>query len=105
MAVTNDQIKKALYDHYGIVSQAARSLGRTRDALAKRIKKNPSLQEALKQAREQLIDKGESALVKAIDRGEPWAVSLALKTLGKHRGYTEKQEYEHIGELMIRWQK
>jgi hypothetical protein len=105
MTVTNDQIKKALYDHYGIVSQAARSLGRTRDALAKRIKKNPSLQEALKQARERLIDKGESALVAAIDRGEPWAISLALKTLGKHRGYTEKQEYEHIGELTITWKK
>ena len=36
------------------------------------------------------MDTAELSLYNAILRGEAWAVTLALKTLGRDRGYIEK---------------
>ena len=40
-----------------------------------------------------MIDVAEIALWKAIQNGEGWAISLALKTIGRERGYTERVEH------------
>ena len=43
-------------------------------------------------AREELVDIAEIRLRVAINNGEPWAIALVLKTMGKNRGYTERHE-------------
>jgi hypothetical protein len=39
----------------------------------------------------------EARLGEAVARGEPWAVTFALKTVGKDRGYVEKVEHGGLG--------
>ena len=101
MRTTLKQCKQALIEANGIVSQAARNLGITRNALNLRIMKYPALKAACEEAREYFIDKGESALVRAVENNEAWAISLLLKTLGKHRGYVEKQEIGVDGNITV----
>ena len=101
MRTTLKQCKEALIKADGIVSQAARNLGITRNALNQRIMKYPALKAACAEAREYLIDKGESALVTAVENNEAWAISLLLKTLGKNRGYVEKTEFGVDGNITV----
>ena len=42
-----------------------------------------------------------SALDRAVIKGEGWAITLLLKTLGKDRGYVERKEVEHSGGLVL----
>ena len=44
------------------------------------------------ECRGELVDYGELALRRAVVDGEPWAVGLVLKTLGRDRGYVERTE-------------
>ena len=44
--------------------------------------------------KESLIDKIEGKLYKLINEDNPTAIIFALKTLGKARGYVEKQEFD-----------
>lgn len=87
-------IAAALWEAYGIVSAAAEILGIARVSLHRRIAKSAKLQDALADARERLVDRAETGLVDGIHRGEQWAITLALKTLGKSRGYVERQELD-----------
>ena len=87
-----ETLEAALHDAYGIVTDAARNVGISREALSKRIGRSARLKAALADGRERLLDKTEGKLVTAVDKGEAWAITLALKTLGKSRGYVERQE-------------
>ena len=98
---TIKQCRDAIIAAHGIISQAARNLGITRDALVKRIATHQILKDAVETGREIIIDKAEGTLVLAIEGGEAWATSLALKTIGKHRGYVERQELDIEGDLNI----
>jgi hypothetical protein len=42
-----------------------------------------------------LLDTAEIALREAIGRGEGWAVTFVLSTLGRDRGYITRSENEH----------
>ena len=39
-----------------------------------------------------MVDLAEQKLWESIQHGEPWGITLCLKTLGKDRGYVERQE-------------
>ena len=95
-------VKEAIIKHRGILSAAARQLGISRTQIHRRINSNKILKDATVEARATLIDDAESALSKSIDDGEGWAVSLALKTIGKHRGYVERQELEVDGNIIVK---
>ncbi len=86
------QAEQALLNNYGNVSAAARSLGVDHSTLFHAIKKHERLQKARELAQEQTLDKAEHALLKAVDKGEGWAVCFMLKTIGRKRGYVERQE-------------
>ena len=73
----------------GNVTVAARHLGVSRNGLANFIHRHPVLAKVLEDCRESRVDTAESALDKAIRRGEAWAIALTLKTLGRGRGYAE----------------
>jgi len=94
---TVDEICEALKKTNGMIMLAAKTLNMTRDAIYKRARKSKKIQETIKMAREELIDLAESKLRLAILDGQPWAIALALKTVGKYRGYVERIEHEHDG--------
>ena len=56
------------------------------------MKSSVAIREACDNARGELIDISEQKLRAAVMNGEPWAVAMVLKTLGKSRGYVERQE-------------
>lgn len=82
----------ALTKSFGNVSHAARSLGMTRTALSDRIARTPELKQITHDARQSIVDAAENALFSCVTSKQPWAVCFALKTLGKERGYVERQE-------------
>jgi hypothetical protein len=90
--LTAEQVAKAITDAHGIVAVAARALGVHRVTIERYVDKYPSVSIAKQQAREGIIDLAEGELYKAISRGELAAIFFLLKTIGKNRGYTERQE-------------
>ncbi len=92
MRLTEQQIQQALSESFGLIAPAARRLRCTRQALYRRIQKNRKLQQSIEQARETVLDEAEGQLYKAVCRGEHWAITFLLRTLGRGRGYVERQE-------------
>jgi len=93
--LSDSQIIEALKEHRGIIKYAAKALGVPRSTIYRRIQKSQKLKEAFNEAREDLIDEVENALIwKAILEGDITAIIFLLKTIGKHRGYGEKREME-----------
>ena len=68
---------------------AAKKLGCTLQTIHNRAATTPSIRQAIEDARDEMIDIAEQKLKQAILNGEPWAIALVLKTLGKTRGYIE----------------
>lgn len=89
---SNADIIKALEVNNGLVYLAARGLGCDPDTIYRRAKRCSAIRDAIKRKRGEFIDTAESKLAEAVMRGEPWAVTLALKGLGKDRGYSERSE-------------
>jgi hypothetical protein len=89
---TPQQIIAALEKTKGLQRLAARELGCDRDTILNYIHRYPSVRAVAYTQRGELLDEAEMQLYKAILRGEPWAVILCLKTLGKDRGYVERRE-------------
>jgi hypothetical protein len=90
---TDEQIVKALECCGGIVSHAAKTLGRSSNcALKKRIDRSEHLTGKLKEIREVNIDFVESKLMELINKGQPSAIIFFLKCQGKERGYVERLE-------------
>jgi hypothetical protein len=99
---SSEAIIQAVTEAHGMVAVAARSLGVERKTVYRRAEKSPAIQEAIADAREIVSDTAELALFKAIDEGHPWAVCFYLKTQGKDRGYTEKSDLGHSGEVTVK---
>ena len=81
----------------GNVAAVARSLGMTRQTLYAYIRTKKTVQDALEESREKMIDNVESVLYSQALAGEAWAVCFFLKTQAKHRGYVEKVQQELTG--------
>lgn len=89
---STEDIRQALQQMNGYITLAARKLGCEPKTIYRRLKSSASLRETLDEIREQGLDIAEQKLHEAILRGEPWAITLKLKTQGKTRGYTERTE-------------
>jgi hypothetical protein len=89
------------------LSGAARILGVPYDTMRRYAKRWPAVQEAILQQREHIVDAAERKLGDAVEAGEPWAVTLALKTLGRDRGYVERNEQAGVPsqpiEIVVRY--
>lgn len=101
---TTEQVIKAIRDRKGIISSVADALGVSRLTVYNYAQRHPTVHQALQDERERMVDTAESALYVALANKEPWAISLTLKTLGKNRGYVERQENENreSGEVTIK---
>ena len=62
------------------------------DTIRNYARRYTSVQDALLSERAALVDLAEMGFKSAILNKEPWALAFALKTLGKHLGYVERQE-------------
>jgi len=77
---------------HGLVHPAAKLLKCSPQTIYNWRDRDDDVRLAIENARDFIVDVAEKSLLKAVESGEPWAVALALKTIGKHRGYTERQE-------------
>ena len=89
---TDDVIAEKLHETFGNLQATARVLRVTRSWLEKRVDESDFLQEALRQAREEMLDIGEASLMQMVASGSFPAVSFLLQTAGKTRGYTKRSE-------------
>lgn len=89
---TVEQFTKAIPGSGGIISTIAKRVGCEWNTAKSYIDKHPSVKQAYDDEREQVTDMAETALIKAIQGGDMWAVKYYLSTVGKHRGYVERQE-------------
>jgi hypothetical protein len=101
---TAAQVAEALTETKGMLFIAAQRLGCSHETVRKYCKQYPSVQAARDAQRGIMIDTSELKLWQAIQNGEAWAITLALKTLGKDRGYVERQEVtgQDNGPLMLK---
>jgi hypothetical protein len=90
--LTVSQIVEALQATNGLVSLAAKKLGCSPQNIYARRERSPAIGKAIYDSRQELVDHAELALRSAVLDKEAWAVCLVLKTLGKDRGYVERQE-------------
>ena len=89
---TTEQIIKALQETNGMVYIAARRLGCTPQTIHNHANKTKAVRDAIEDSRGEVIDAAELKLKQAVMNGESWAVAFTLKTIGKTRGYVERQE-------------
>jgi hypothetical protein len=91
--LTCEMLSPIIAEMNGNLSAVARKCRVARRTLYRFIEAHPSLQDVIFDARETMLDNGESALYRAVLNGEAWAVCFFLKTQGKSRGYVERQEH------------
>ena len=90
---TQQQMIAALKETRGLITLAADRLGCSDDTVRRYVGKYPKVKQTVMQHRRRRVDVAELKLDAALDNGEPWAIALVLKTLGKRRGY---YEYQHV---------
>jgi len=89
---TTAQMIEALREKHGNLSAAARYLGCSRNTIARYIENYPTVKAVYDEERETLIDFAENQLFQQVKDGNITAIIFTLKTIGKHRGYVERQE-------------
>jgi hypothetical protein len=93
---TNADIIEALTKTKGMVYLAAQALKCDPVTIHRRALKSPAVKAAIEASRGEVLDVAEVALMAAIQRQEAWAIAFALKTIGKGRGYVERQEISAV---------
>ena len=78
------------------MSLAARRLNCSPTTVDAYVKRYPQVAQALYDARRGLVDLAEAKLHAAVLKGEPWAIALVLKTLGRERGFAEPKDERPI---------
>lgn len=86
------EIKEVIIEAKGNITKAAHALTVKRTALVDFVSRYEELQEVRDDIRNERTDMAEDKYWQAIERGESWAVSMELRTQGKDRGFTERQE-------------
>jgi hypothetical protein len=90
--LTEAQIADAIEKSAGIMSVAAERLGVDRSTICRRAQKSQRLRNVIDAATERTMDVAEAALLRAVQKGEAWAVCFFLKCKAKQRGYSERTE-------------
>jgi len=98
---TAQQVIDALEAAKGYVSVAASELRCDPQTIYNYAKEYQSVQRAWDAIREERHDSVESALAGRIKAGDTTAIIFYLKTQCKQRGYIEKQQIEHSGNIDV----
>jgi len=102
---TSDKMIKAIREKHGNLSAAARYLGCSRNTIARYIENYPTVKAVYDEERETLIDFAENQLFQQVKDGNITAIIFTLKTIGKSRGYVERQEVTGAdgGAIIVDW--
>jgi len=103
--LTAEAVIAKIHDLHGNVSSVARFFKMSRQTLYKYINDHVTVQAALEESREKMIDNVESALYQQALAGNTTAMIFFLKTQGKKRGYVERQEVTGADgqAIIVRW--
>lgn len=107
MSRTNktQQKKKALLEalekSLGVVTSACKIVGVDRTTFYTYVNEDVDFKRAVDDVENIALDFAESQLHKQIQNGEVSSTIFFLKTKGKKRGYVEKQEVEHSGNMVF----
>ncbi len=86
----------AAYDNtLGNVSTACKNIGICRKTFYNWYQNDQDFADKIDEVDEAALDFSETMLKKNIREGREASIFFHLKTKGKHRGYSERQEYEH----------
>ena len=96
-----EQHKKAMIEalekSLGVVTSACKSVGIGRTTHYLWLEKDPEYKRAVDDISNVALDFAESQLHQQIKGGNPTSTIFYLKTIGKKRGYVERQEISHEG--------
>lgn len=92
---------EALRNSIGVVKTACEEVGISRTTFYQYLKDDPEFKAEVDTIQDESIDIAESALLKQIGQGNITAIIFYLKTKGKRRGYTERQEIEQVGDQKV----
>ena len=95
---TQEQVIRALTQAGGLKTPACQALHCTRFTLNSYIRRYPAVKEAYEDALEGSLDVAQSKLMVLVEREDWRAIRYMLSTLGKHRGFTERQEVVTVGD-------
>jgi len=97
--VTKERLLEALKGSGGVVSSVAKKLNSSWGTTRKSIDKWEETKQAYEDESNTILDLAESTIFRSIRDGNSQDAKWLLSTKGKHRGYGEKVEIEHSGEL------
>lgn len=92
--VSDAKIIDAIRKAKGILTVAATSLGIERRTLYRWIEGNKEIEEVIHHEREAFVDFAESKMLENVKNNDVTSILFLLRTLGKNRGYFEKQEVD-----------
>jgi hypothetical protein len=91
--LTIDGVAEALRRLNGNQAAVGRAFGVTRSSVNEFIKNHPELKSVEQECKQSFIDNVESAIYSQALKGNVTAQIFILKTIGKDRGYVERNEY------------
>jgi hypothetical protein len=94
-----DLFLKALEKNSGNISESCKKINISRKTFYHWCKKDENFKNQVEEIKESLIDLAENKLMEQIKKGNITAIIFFLKTKGKERGYTEKQEIKHSSDI------
>jgi len=86
------QVEQAIRDSAGLLYLAAKRLRCSPSTVTNYVERSKRLQQAVEESIETRLDIAEGKLAEKISEGDTTALIFFLKTKGKKRGYTERQE-------------
>jgi hypothetical protein len=98
---TDEQFAEAIKGSRGIMAVVARKVGCVHATATRRIEKNPELKEAFETERAEVLDRAEEVVFDAIEDDDVSTARWLLATLGKKRGYSQKQHVESKGNIKL----
>ena len=98
--ISDETLIELIGKYKGFVTAVCKAANMSRQNFYKRMHKSIEIQDALSNAREEIIDMAESKLIRLIEDLNPQAIMFALKTIGRDRGYIEKQEIDQTQKVI-----
>src|ERR1043165_7762718 len=89
---TPKEVAQAIRQTKGMLYLAAKRLGCSYQTVLNYCDRYKLVEEVRQAQRGEMVDLAEIKLYQSIQKGEAWGIAFCLKTLGKDRGFVERQE-------------
>lgn len=102
-AESKKAVLDALRNTLGIVTPAVEEVGIARSTFYRWMQEDTYFKTEVEDIQNVALDFAESKLLQSIKNGSDTATIFYLKTKGKKRGYVERTEHDHSGNMNINW--